>query len=560
MASEEQPLLSLEAVSFSYPGKPERVLRDINLTLRPGEALLLTGPTGCGKSTLLKTINGIIPLESSGVMQGTVRLQGVSTAQSSLAELAPKAGLVFQSPDDQLFCDSIQDEVAFGPQMLGLMESEVRDRVSQALRQVGLADHAEGHSSRLSGGQKQRLAIACQMAMQPLILALDEPISQLDPKGCHEVMTVLAGLRQNGLAIVLVEHRLTEALKLATRVAIMDRGRIVAQCEAENLGRHTGLLDRLGLKIPDQILASKIQANLQASEFKYAGASSHKIDHVKEVPARTGQELIRLEKVSFAYPRAELPALDEVSLSIRRNETLAVMGANGSGKSTLLGILCGQLKPTTGGIFKPAIGQGECHNTKGKPKAALLLQNPDLLLIESSLERQLSPPRKYHAKTNHQEIDITRELARRMGLEHWLASPPWALSKGQRLRAALGSLLSIKPDLLLLDEPTTGQNQENIHRLLDEVLHQADLAAVVICSHDLETVCRFAQRVAVLEQGRLVNEGPVEEVIPQLACNPDFCPEPPLALNLSRRLGLIPPLLTMDSLCYFLAGAGEAES
>ena len=561
VAPAKHPLLSLEDVSFSYPGKPRKVLRGINLTLEPGEALLLTGPTGCGKSTLLKTMNGIIPLESSGVMEGVVRMRGAPTHQSSLAELAPKAGLVFQSPDDQLFCDSIRDEVAFGPQMLGLSEEAVAGRVSEALRQVGLAENLEGYSSRLSGGQKQRLAIACQLAMHPLLLALDEPISQLDPKGCHEVMTVLAGLRQKGLAIVLVEHRLTEALKLATRVAIMDQGRILAQCAASELEQHMDLLGGLGLKMPEQILERQLRRTVRFSAgFQAIGSQREGACRAGDATAEDKPEFIRLEEIGFSYPRSQNPALEKISLSIRGNEILAVMGANGSGKSTLLGILAGQLKPGKGRMTRHAVRNGSGREAGAGSGTALLLQNPDLLLIEPSLERQLSPPGRIRFKKKAFAAETARRLARRMGLEEWLASPPWALSKGQRLRAALGSLLSIDPDLLLLDEPTTGQNQKNIHRLLGEVLREIRLDAVVICSHDLETVCRFAHRVAVLEKGRLTDLGPVEEVIPRLAGRPDFCPEPPLALRLSRELNLEPPFITMDSLCAFLAGDGGCGS
>ena len=560
MAPAEQPLLKLEGLSFSYPGKAQKVLQGINLTLQPGEALLVTGPTGCGKSTLLKTINGIIPLESSGLMEGVVRLQGIATNESTLAELAPKVGLVFQSPDDQLFCGSVYDEVAFGPQMLGLGQKEVEDRVNEALQMVGLKDKAGGQPFRLSGGQKQRLAIACQLAMHPLVLALDEPISQLDPKGCFEVMTVLAGLRERGLAIVLVEHRLTDALKLATRVALMDRGRIVAACTAEELDRHTDLLAELGLKIPDQIMERQFLAGLPAARCLHAGIDNVKAGKKVHDEPRNPRDLVRLENVSFTYDRAKRPALDNISLSIRRNETLAVVGANGSGKSTLLGILAGQLQPAQGNVTRRPAHPGFKSKDKDRPRTALLFQNPDLLLIESSLARQLTPPGKNSKKQKDQALASARELARRMGLEKWLPSPPWALSKGQRLRAALGSLLSSDPDLLLLDEPTTGQNQLNIHRLLAEVLGQPGLKAVVICSHDLECVYRFAHRVAVLDRGRLVEQGPVEEVIPKLVCRTDFCPTPPLAVELSRRLKLDPPLPTMDSLFTFLSESEGAGS
>lgn len=560
MESQEQAFLNIRGLFFSYPGRPDRVLKGIDLTVSPGEAVLLTGPTGCGKSTLLKSLNGIVPLESSGRMEGSVLFQGKDTTEYSLPELAQKVGLVFQSPDDQLFCTSVFDEVAFGPQNLGLSWSDVKARVTGSLRQVGLDKELGGQSARLSGGQKQRLAIACQLAMSPLLLALDEPISQLDPKGASDVISVLKELTQKGMAVVLVEHRLTEALRFATRVILMDKGELVLDCPAHELKAHVPQLRSLGLKVPDQILYEEFRARPCTRNLANSKPSKPtKQTHWRAHGSQSGSvPLIGLDKVTFQYPRSSNPALQDISLDIFPGRILAIMGSNGSGKSTLLGILSGLIKPTSGRLLVNGSPTGRESHRQKNPKTALMFQNPDLLLIENHLENQLSAPRDKRKPKGGEQTEA-HALAKRLGLEKWLDSPPWALSKGQRLRAAFGSLLAIRPSILLLDEPTTGQNHQNVHRLLDEVINHLGLAAVVICSHDLETVSRFADQVAVLEEGRLADLGAVDEVLPRLARQPDFCPSPPIALDISQEIGLVPPAVTMDALmeaiCQDMEGA-----
>lgn len=551
VAPEAQPLLRLQGVSFCYPGRPAQVLRDIYLAVDRGETLLITGPTGCGKSTLLKTLNGIIPHESSGIMTGGVFLAGEDTRSCPLPQLAQRVGLVFQSPDDQLFCTTILDEVAFGPQNLGLAEPEVKDRVRQALEQVGLSHLAGGSSAHLSGGQKQRLAIAAQLAMRPQLLALDEPISQLDPAGAAEVMAVLRVLADQGMSIVLVEHRIAEVLDLVTRVVVMDEGALVLDCQAPRLGEHVGLLEGLGVKVPDHLRLATWMGKPWRRALRLARGQASAALFPQPV---TGEPLLRLENVSYSYPRAPQPALDKISLELFPGEVLALMGPNGSGKSTLLGIMGGLERPSAGAVV--GLGKDPWRSASDGIKAALLFQNPDLLLIEPTLASQLAPAgRPARDPLARQEAAL---MARRLGLEPWLESPPWALSKGQRLRAALGSLLALKPGLLLLDEPTTGQNQEYVHRLLAQIRDETSVRAVVLCSHDLDTVCRFATRAVVLDQGLVVMDGPVDQVMDRLGAWPQFCPRPPLALAISRELGLEPPFLTMDELLACLeAGAPE---
>ncbi|MBU4372910.1 MAG: energy-coupling factor ABC transporter ATP-binding protein, partial [Euryarchaeota archaeon] len=221
-------MIKIEDLWFSYPdNKP--VLKGIDLEIKKGEFILLTGPTGCGKSTLLKCLNGIIPHESSGEMRGIVHIDGIETKSSSMKELSQHAGMVFQSPDDQIFSTVVEDEVAFGPENLCLTKGEIEKRIEYSLKAVGMLEHRHSATNALSGGQKQRVCIASVLAMLPSVLLLDEPISQMDPMGADEVLRVIKQLTGLGLTIIMVEHRIHDVAHLVDRIIIMNDGKIVLQ-------------------------------------------------------------------------------------------------------------------------------------------------------------------------------------------------------------------------------------------------------------------------------------------------------------------------------------------
>lgn len=556
----------LENVGFSYPGRDQEVLRGVSLELHPGEAVLLTGPTGCGKSTLLKTLNGIIPLESSGRMTGRVLVDGRDTALASVPELAQRVGLVFQSPDDQLFCGRVGDEVAFGPQNLGLAGDEVEGRVRRALDQVGMVGFRDQSTARLSGGQKQRVAIACQLAMRPSVLALDEPISQLDPEGAAGVLAVLKGLVESGMAVLLVEHRLGEAVGLARRMLVMDQGALVLETECSRLPEHVERLQGLGLQVPDQAaLAAHLGLNLngdwrrRAAVLAAGAAGPPPGGEAAQTPApATHQPVVEVEDLCFTYPGSDSPALDQVSLVVRPGEVLGLMGRNGSGKSTLLGVIAGLLRPGRGRVLVNGAPLGRRPARARRGRVGLLFQNPDLLLVQPSVRRELlSGPRNLKLRFGDEDL---AGLAGSLGLETFLDLPPWALSKGQRLRVALAALMAMGPEVMLLDEPTTGQNRLNIQRLLAVLEQDSGLRATVVCSHDLDMVCRYAHRLVVLHQGRVLIQGPTREVLAKPGVLERAGIKPTLALEISHRLGRRPPWLTCRELISCLPHVPRKEA
>ncbi len=562
-------IVSLRDVSFRYPQGKYMSLKNISLEIAGGEAVLLTGKTGCGKSTLLKLFNGIIPHESNGELTGEIRICGMDTEKSSIPVLAQLAGLVFQTPDDQIFTQTVRSEVAFGPENMGLNKVEVSRRVAAALEAVGLSGFEPRKTRALSGGQKQRLAIASQLSLRPQILALDEPVSQIDPSGAREVMACLRDLKESGITIVVVEHRIPETLPLVDRIVVMDEGSVVADFRKSELPDHLELFDRLGLKIPDELAVCdglglrvtedwgdnavagvrKVIAGAETANENRAGTSMTQGD--------VSRDVVRLRRVTYFYKGSMEAAVDAVSLDIHDGDVVAVMGHNGCGKSTLLSLMAGLFRPSGGDItFVSKYASDEVAGRHAK-NIGMVFQNPDMQLFEKTLADEIAfGPANMKCAAGEIKLRV-RELAVALGLDDALGNPALSLSKGRRLRAALAAVLSMEPSLLLLDEPTTGQNRESIADVLSAIKMVKRRSAVVFTTHDVETAAVFAGRVVMMKAGRIIADDTPEVIFQDIDLLETTGVRPPVATVLAKRCGL-PVCLSVDAilkLCEDVANA-----
>ncbi|GBD97478.1 MAG TPA: ATP-binding cassette domain-containing protein [Nitrospirae bacterium] len=548
-------VIHFQNISFKYAGRAGRSVQGVSFSVPQGQCVLVTGRTGCGKSTLLKMLGGIIPHESAGRMEGTVTVNGIDTRRSSLPVIAQYVGMVFQSPDDQLFCTTVRDELSFGPENLGIPREEIDKRVKEALSIVGLQGFEDRQIQRLSGGQKQRIAIASQLAMKPVVLALDEPVSQLDPVGTQEIVKCLHDLKQKGITIVIVEHRVDDVIGIVDRIMVMDSGRFVLDIDRKELPRHVEVFKNLGLRVPDALqIAGVISPCLSENWVRDATEEIMKRqtflnssnDYGHEV-SRTGQQkrIVSLRDMSFSYHGAGQPALRGVSLDIYRNDIIAILGQNGSGKSTLLSILSGLNRPSTGSISMNGLSCSGGQRRNGKGSVGMVFQNPDLQLFEDSAQAEMEFGQKNLGIPADLRMEQNRRLFRLLRLEGVEDVPPHALSKGQRLRVATGAVLAMRPGLLILDEPTTGQNEENICNLIRTIRGETGIEAVVFCTHDFDTAAGFANRILLMKEGRIIADGPVTEVLGSEEILEEAGLLAPLPLILSRKAGIDPPVLTV---------------
>ena len=474
-------MIQVRGLSVRY-GQIE-ALRNIDLDVAAGECLLVAGPSGCGKSTLARSLGGLIPHAIQATLTGSVRVAGLEISQHSLPEIAQRVGSVFQNPSSQLFHLTVADEVAFGPRNLSLPGEEIAGRVEWALEAVGLGDLRRCNPATLSGGQKQRVAVAAALAMRPQVLVLDEPCASLDIRGTEQVITTLQWLRERlEMTIVIIEHRLAAAARLASRVVILDEGRLSACGAPQEIFGQTELLRRLGLRR----LASEPQLpweELLAPNGRIPGGS---------LP------LLELRNVSAGY--GGKPVVHGANLALYPGDLVALVGENGAGKSTLALAASGLIKPSQGQV----LFSGKRRFRPGRD-IALLFQNPADQLLTDSVDEEVS-----FGPNNYRCFDplVHQSALNSAGLSGLGQRRPVELSAGQQQRTALAACLALQPALLILDEPTLGQDWGHLERLMDALvrLNQAG-TAILLITHDYKLVHHYARRVVLMQAGRILMEG-----------------------------------------------------
>ncbi len=491
-------MIELRGLSVDYGEGP--ALHDVSLSVPSGQFLLLTGPSGCGKSTLARAITGLIPHAIAAQITGAVAVAGHHTQATPLPTLARHVGIVLQNPSSQLFHITVAEEVAFGPRNLGLTPEQVQGRVDWALASTGLQDFAARRPMDLSGGEQQRVAIAAVLAMHPRVLVLDEPTASLDAGGTQMVLSTLRRLnRQLQMTIILVEHRLAAALPYAQRLLIMDQGRVVADGAPHELLRDAALRERFGLRRTGAASAPRTWRRLaQERGDQAAGAAP-----VGDVQPGAQPPLLRLCDVTAGYRGRAV--LHNTNLAIYPGDFVAIVGQNGSGKSTLARVIAGLLKPSAGSVHFTRPGRRAPSPPRPGRDVALLFQNPVDQLFTDTVQDELSfGPLNFGAFDG----DFHETLLVQAGLHHLRRRCPTRLSVGQQQRCVLAACLALQPHLLILDEPTLGQDWAHLQQLMDFVRQMNQRGtAILLISHDYKLVYRYARRVLLLENGRICLDG-----------------------------------------------------
>jgi energy-coupling factor transporter ATP-binding protein EcfA2 len=461
----------------------QKVLQDISFDVRPGECLVVTGPSGCGKSTLARVITGLIPQVIQAEISGSVKVAGLDATHCPTAELAQQVGVIFQNPRTHLFHLRVADEVAFGPYNLGLSTDEVNSRVDWALESVGLIGFSDKNPSSLSGGQMQRLAIASAVAMRPKVLVLDEPTASLDGPGTISVINALSKLRAEfGMTIILVEHRLAEIRRLADQVMVLDEGHIVARGAFEEILGDYDVLRRYGLRRPTED----------------ALMSWPKLLVPNGKPPVVETPLLEFQDLSAGYNGHA--AVHEINLKFYTGEFAALVGDNGAGKSTLALAAAGLIRPLRGKVLFS-------NGTRPRPgqDIALLFQNPSDQLFTDTVEEEIAfGPRNYRCF----DPEIHEQTLSSADLVDLRNRRPFSLSIGQQQRTALASCLALRPRLVILDEPTLGQDWRHLQQMMEFLVWlNRQGTAILLITHDYKLVYRYAQRVILMDAGHISLDG-----------------------------------------------------
>jgi energy-coupling factor transport system ATP-binding protein len=527
-------IIEIKDLSYTYPNAKRPAWLDINLNVKKGEFILLTGPSGCGKTTFCRTLNGLIPHFYSGVFEGEVIINGTSSINSSIAKLAQSVGLIFQNPDNQIFALTVEKDIAFGLENLGYSKDNMIKEIDWALDITGINHLKDRATHELSGGQKQRLTIASVLAMHPEIIVMDEPTSFLDPLGAEKIFEVLKVLNEKyNMTIILIEHRTDLAVNYVDRILVFNDGKLVNDGAPEQVfqSEQTRLL---GIEIPKILeLGRKLMKNgvrlpgltLYSDELlchlksflskrkKLNSIDSYEFDYLKEINGSTQNPVINILDVSFSYPNG-VQALDNISLSINKGEFIAIMGENGAGKSTLVKHLNKLLIPTAGRILFNDENIKQFSTAEISKKIGLVFQNPDDQLFEEDVEQEISFALKNFGFENDvitKRVDWALKL---LDLEEYRKSSPFILSGGERKRVALASVLAWDPEILILDEPTIGQDHGQKERL-SQFLFQLKMQGktVIIVTHDVEFIAELQPQIILMSGGKIISKGTAKEVM-----------------------------------------------
>lgn len=492
-------VVEFRGVSYWYPSMSEPALDSVSLNVRQGEFLLVAGSSGCGKSTLIRCFNGLVPHFTGGRLKGQVLVDGLDTRNYSTRNLAEKVGLVFQDPEDQFITSTIESEIAFGLENMSLPAEKIRERVDECLKLHGLAGLKDSRLTKLSGGEQQKTVLASVLAMKPRVLALDEPTSQLDPKSAREFMGILKKLNDEGMTIVLAEHRLERVVGYADRIFNLDDGTV---------GETRDMLSRLACKPPMADLAvrtgNRIPLGITDARKTFRQLKPRASKHE---PSSKGKVIVRVNGLSKTLSGRKI--LTDITFSLHSHEFAALVGLNGSGKTTLVKHLNGLLTPDTGKVIVGGVDTRDAGVDELARIVGYVSQNPNEYLFSNTVRKELEFTLKNLKMAG--DVDATLE---RLGILKYSGANPRDLSGGERQRVALASVLVAEPRVIVFDEPTRGMDHESKIRLVNILKAlAADGKAILLVSHDVETVAEAADRVLVLDSGRLTADGPAGEVL-----------------------------------------------
>jgi energy-coupling factor transport system ATP-binding protein len=568
-------MIDIKNLTYTYQNMSEPTLRDIDLHIDDGEFVLLLGASGSGKSTLIQCLNGLVPKVTNGNLEGEIVINGKDVRDYKVHQMASDVGIIFQNPDTQLFSLTVVKDIAFGPENLGMPKEEILGRIDRAMHTVGMEDMRDRFIFTLSGGEKQRVAIAGTLAMEPHVMVLDEPTSDLDPVGTGEVLSLVRRLNQEkDMTIILIEHKIDEVVHLADRVVVMDRGKIIMDGTPDKIfGDGHDQLKSIGIALPqlseiihamkngsgdfegDLPTGSSYNTMLsrlcQLLRDKPANIARFRTAHTP--PTRTAQKpKIEIKNLRHTFEDGKV-GLDGINLVIPEGDFVALIGHNGAGKTTLINHLIGFLKPDSGTIFIDGNDISGMRVATLAQSVGYLFQNPDNQIFTDSVIRELEFGLENIKLSDTAIEERVNHAISMMELGEFRDRHPHSLSRGQRQRLAVASILAMEPDIIVLDEPTTGQDWGHVNKFLQQIRHLNELGkTIILVTHDMNLVAEYARRTVVMDNGKIVLDGDTRHVFSEQEILEKTGITLPVITRLSPDLlkeGInIPPLLTVQEL------------
>lgn len=592
------PLISCKDISFAYAGTPAAIqklspkaatpgsfaLTNITLDIFPGEFLGIIGPSGAGKTTLASVLSGAIPHHFEGAFYGTCLVNDKDTCELTLTDISQVVGSVLQDIDTQMVASVVEDELLFGLENFGVPHNQIEDRLTWALQTVQIENLRTREIATLSGGQKQKVAIAAILALKPQVLILDEPTAALDPASTELVFATLKEVCAQGVTVVVIEQKVADLAAFCDRIAVMNKGMLALIGTPQEVFSHSRELRQIGVDSPRMARVYNLLA-----EAGYALDTQVVLDVTKtaeligalvqgtpytqtpgQMPAQTAAQIptqasvqlpaltptltptptpknepdlatttpsapaVELSQVNFTYPQGTA-SVNNLNLTVYPHQILALIGENGAGKTTLTKLVNGLLHPQSGTVTIAGYNTAQTPTSKIAGVCATLFQNPDFQLCKNTVLEEVAFGLELQGVVAQTAQERALKVIQEFGLNP--SDAPFSLSRGQRQMVALASVVVMKPQVVLLDEPTSGLDYRECMTVMNTVaqLARAGCAVVMVC-HDMEVVSDFATDIAVMAQGKLLAQGPAQEIFRQPELMAAARVAPPQVVELSQNL------------------------
>lgn len=524
----DDAIIEFRNFSFRYDSQAENTLYDINLKIRKGEKVLICGPSGCGKSTLSHCMNGLIPASYSGEASGDLIIGGKSFLDHTIFSLSRITGTVLQDSDGQFIGLTVGEDIAFALENDNTPLSEMKEKVMRAARRVGVEKFLSHAPHELSGGQKQRVSLAGVMVDDVSLFLFDEPLANLDPATGKTTIELIDQIQKTtDAAVVIIEHRIEDVLhRPVDRIVLMNDGRIAADMSPDEL-LSSPLLKECGIREPLYVTALKyagvsVNADMHPGLIDTLTLSEADIERVRTWYENTilppekekGEVILEAENITFHYDNGH-EALKDVSLKVRKGEMISIVGRNGAGKSTFSKIICGFLKPQKGMLYLSGEDLSRLSIKERAERIGYVMQNPNQMLTKPMIRDEVALGLRLRGKLSEEEIlKKTDEVLRICSLYEMRSWPVSALSYGQKKRVTIASILAMDPEIVILDEPTAGQDFRRYTEIMEFLRGLNSLGVtIILITHDMHLMLEYTRRAVVFTDGKVIADSDCEDIL-----------------------------------------------
>ncbi|GGI11058.1 ABC transporter ATP-binding protein [Gottfriedia solisilvae] len=513
----KKAIIEFRNFSFQYKAQAKPTLKDINLTIYEGEKILIVGSSGSGKSTISHCLNGLVPSFYEGEISGSLKINGKETRNQSIFELSQHVGTVLQDPDAQFIGLTVAEDIGFKLENTGVHQSEMIETVKSISKMVGIDRHLHSAPHQLSGGQKQRVTLGGVMVDQANILLFDEPLANLDPATGKIAMELINDIHQKtNSTIIIIEHRLEEVLQIdIDRIIVINEGEILANVSTNEL-LSANLLENLGIREPLYITALKYAGCEITPETEPKNIDSIKIDsyinkltrwfhRAEKLKKLVDDEVVlELKSIDFSYRQNE-KIIHNVSFKINKGEMVSIVGKNGAGKSTISKLICGFYQPTNGEIFFEGNDMKHLSIKERAEFIGIVLQNPNQMISQTSIFDEVALGLKFRGVSQDDIKERVMKTLKVCGLYEFRNWPISALSFGQKKRVTIASVLVLNPKILILDEPTAGQDYKHYNEMMEFLKELQDNGmTIILITHDMHLMLEYTKRAIVFSDGRII--------------------------------------------------------